>query len=70
MEAVSLRAADVILAIDGEPVRDLGSLSERVANLDSSTVFQIQVSRDRRKMIFEGRIGPNPTPSHRRAERI
>ena len=55
-EAASLRAGDVILAIDGAPVKDLRSLRQRLADLASSTVFGIQIMRDRREMTLEGRM--------------
>ena len=44
--AAGLRAGDVITAIDGEQVEDLGPLRRRLAALDSGASFAISIMRD------------------------
>ncbi|MCY4635385.1 MAG: PDZ domain-containing protein [Acidobacteria bacterium] len=44
--AAGLRAGDVITAIDGEQVEDLGVLRRRLAALDSGASFTISIMRD------------------------
>lgn len=44
--AASLRAGDVITAIDGEEVEDLGMLRRRLSALDSGASFAIAIMRD------------------------
>ena len=44
--AAGLRAGDVITAIDGETVEDLGALRRRLSALDSGASFAVAIMRD------------------------
>ena len=50
--AAGLRAGDVILAIDGEEVDDLGVLRRRLSALGPGASFAIGVMRDRAEMLL------------------
>ena len=55
--AAGLRAGDVITAIDGEDVDDLGALRRRLSALDSGASFAISIMRDGAAMSLPAELG-------------
>lgn len=54
--AAGLRAGDVITAIDGEAVEDLGALRRRVSALDPGTSFAIAITRSGAEMSLSAEL--------------
>ena len=55
--AAGLRAGDVITAIDGEQVEDLGALRRRLSALDSGESFTIAIMRDGAATSLSAELG-------------
>lgn len=66
--AAGLRAGDVITAIDGDAVDDLGDLRRRLARLEAGAAFDITVVRDRTEMALTAQV-PAPEERNRRPRR-
>lgn len=66
--AAGLRAGDVITAIDGNAVDDLGDLRRRLARLEAGSTFAVTVVRDRSEMALTAEA-PAPEERNRRPRR-
>ena len=51
-----VQAGDVLMAIDGEPVDDVGTLHRMVMAIDTGATFQLEVSRDGVVVTLQGRF--------------
>jgi putative serine protease PepD len=58
--AAGLRAGDVILGVDGRPVRDPDDLSEIVSGLEPGDDVEVEVRRDGVERTFEAELGERP----------
>jgi serine protease Do len=69
-DAAGLRAGDVVTALDGRPVDDVDTLRRRVADVEGTETFTIEITRDRDEMTlqsqFEEEEMDDPTPTRRR----
>ena len=69
-DAAGLKAGDVVTALDGRPVDDVDTLRRRVANVEGTETFTIEITRDRDEMTlqsqFEEEELDDPTPPRRR----
>ena len=61
-EKGGLKARDVVLAIDGKPVRDTVSLLARIAELPPGSPSKVKVMRDRQVVDVEVTPGKRPKP--------
>ena len=51
-----VQAGDVLMAIDGEPVDDVGTLHRMVMAIDTGATFQMEVSRNGEVVTLQGRF--------------
>ena len=65
-----LQAGDVLTAIAGQPVDDVGTLHRILAAIEPLATFQIEVSRDGDMVMLEGRFEDNPRLTRRVPRRI
>ena len=56
--AAGLRAGDVITAIDGEAVDDIGTLRRRLARLEPDAAFDMTIVRDRAQTSLTAEPAP------------
>ena len=66
--AAGLRAGDVITAIDGTAVDDLGDLRRRLARIEAGSTFAVTVVRDRTELALTAQA-PAPEERNRRPRR-
>ncbi len=57
-----VRVRDVIVEIDGKPVRDTAALLARIAELSPGTASHVRVMRDRKPVELQVTAGKRPKP--------
>ena len=65
-----VQAGDVLMAIDGEPVDDVGTLHRMVMAIDTGATFQLEVSRDGVVVTLQGRFEESRRENGRASPRI
>lgn len=68
--AAGVRAWDVLMAIDGEPVDDVGTLHSMVMAIDTGATFQMEVSRNGEVVTLQGRFEERRRETGRASPRI
>jgi putative serine protease PepD len=61
-QAAGLRAGDVIVGVDGNPVRDPDDVSRIVGALEPGDEVEVEVSRDGEERSFDVELGVRPGP--------
>ncbi len=61
-DRAGLRVRDVVVAIDGRPVRDTTSLLARIAELPPGTATRVELMRDRKLVEVQVTAGKRPKP--------
>jgi len=67
--AAGIRQGDVVLSVDGKPVRDARDLSRRIAWLEPSATVELQILRDGGKQTVAVKLGRQPGEETAAAER-
>lgn len=63
-----LQTGDIIVEIDGEPVRDSRDLTRRVASMDVGRTVRLKYIRDGREYVTSVKLGVRPSLADRREE--
>jgi putative serine protease PepD len=61
-EGAGLQAGDVIVGVDGAPVRDPDDLSQAVSGLEPGDEVEVEVTRDGERRTFDVELGTRPGP--------
>ncbi len=64
-----LQAGDIIVEVDGEPIRDSRDLTRRVASMEVGRTVRLKYIRDGREYITSVKLGIRPSPADR-SERL
>ena len=64
-EAAGLQAGDIITAVDGRPVTEVGELRRRIGDVENGEEFSITVTRERSQVSLRARFEDRDRPRRR-----
>ncbi len=56
--AAGIRSGDIILEIDGKPVKDINEYMQRLSELEAGTTIPVKVLRDQATIVFQVHLKP------------